>query len=158
MIRRPPRSTLFPYTTLFRSHPNLVRLYELIGEGEDWFFTMELIDGADFLNYVRGRRASILDDTTEGSTTEKSTLIGHRDRPFEAERVRPARLEEATEDIVVDYDTLRRTLRQLGEGVAALHDVGKLHRDLKPSNVLITPEESVIVLDFGLATDVAGFD
>src|SRR2546430_6813305 len=24
MIRRPPRSTLFPYTTLFRSHENLV--------------------------------------------------------------------------------------------------------------------------------------
>src|SRR3989449_11738597 len=24
MIRRPPRSTLFPYTTLFRSHPNVV--------------------------------------------------------------------------------------------------------------------------------------
>src|SRR3712207_7892735 len=24
MIRRPPRSTLFPYTTLFRSHPHLV--------------------------------------------------------------------------------------------------------------------------------------
>src|SRR2546429_6389068 len=32
MIRRPPRSTLFPYTTLFRSTPNLratqVELYE----------------------------------------------------------------------------------------------------------------------------------
>src|SRR3989449_8582801 len=26
MIRRPPRSTLFPYTTLFRSHPFLERL------------------------------------------------------------------------------------------------------------------------------------
>src|SRR2546426_1198978 len=25
MIRRPPRSTLFPYTTLFRSHPAVVR-------------------------------------------------------------------------------------------------------------------------------------
>src|SRR6267142_3337046 len=25
MIRRPPRSTLFPYTTLFRSHPEPVR-------------------------------------------------------------------------------------------------------------------------------------
>src|SRR2546422_7433188 len=24
MIRRPPRSTLFPYTTLFRSHPGIV--------------------------------------------------------------------------------------------------------------------------------------
>src|SRR5215210_9067819 len=26
MIRRPPRSTLFPYTTLFRSHPDDVRV------------------------------------------------------------------------------------------------------------------------------------
>src|SRR2546421_1980024 len=26
MIRRPPRSTLFPYTTLFRSHPPRLRL------------------------------------------------------------------------------------------------------------------------------------
>src|SRR5260221_7761656 len=26
MIRRPPRSTLFPYTTLFRSHPDLAGL------------------------------------------------------------------------------------------------------------------------------------
>src|SRR2546427_1945860 len=25
MIRRPPRSTLFPYTTLFRSHPGGIR-------------------------------------------------------------------------------------------------------------------------------------
>src|SRR5438270_3838103 len=27
MIRRPPRSTLFPYTTLFRSKPELTRLH-----------------------------------------------------------------------------------------------------------------------------------
>src|SRR2546427_4350439 len=26
MIRRPPRSTLFPYTTLFRSHPSWIKL------------------------------------------------------------------------------------------------------------------------------------
>src|SRR3989442_10505528 len=30
MIRRPPRSTLFPYTTLFRSHPE-----EAVAEGRD---------------------------------------------------------------------------------------------------------------------------
>src|SRR3712207_7022892 len=29
MIRRPPRSTLFPYTTLFRSHPDNTRLKHL---------------------------------------------------------------------------------------------------------------------------------
>src|SRR5690348_2273839 len=32
MIRRPPRSTLFPYTTLFRSHPEINSLADLAGK------------------------------------------------------------------------------------------------------------------------------
>src|SRR3989449_11657380 len=35
MIRRPPRSTLFPYTTLFRSHP-AVPVREVRGTHEDF--------------------------------------------------------------------------------------------------------------------------
>src|SRR2546426_6025427 len=33
MIRRPPRSTLFPYTTLFRSHLEVPRLLQRLGVG-----------------------------------------------------------------------------------------------------------------------------
>src|SRR3712207_8895309 len=33
MIRRPPRSTLFPYTTLFRSQLNDPLMYVLLGSG-----------------------------------------------------------------------------------------------------------------------------
>src|SRR2546422_2245116 len=33
MIRRPPRSTLFPYTTLFRSGPEQGHVGELVGMG-----------------------------------------------------------------------------------------------------------------------------
>src|SRR2546430_12701620 len=34
MIRRPPRSTLFPYTTLFRSHVDLTICVAPTGEGD----------------------------------------------------------------------------------------------------------------------------
>lgn len=50
--------SLFRFKREFRSlvelrHPNLVRLYELLCEDKHWLFTMELIDGANFLDYVR---------------------------------------------------------------------------------------------------------
>src|SRR5438094_1278411 len=35
------------------SHPNLATLYELMTDGNDWFFTMELVDGVTFIQYVR---------------------------------------------------------------------------------------------------------
>src|SRR3712207_7174059 len=34
MIRRPPRSTLFPYTTLFRSHRLSVHLKDLVADAQ----------------------------------------------------------------------------------------------------------------------------
>src|SRR2546430_12694333 len=39
MIRRPPRSTLFPYTTLFRSHPGVVYTIAPSHVNERWIWT-----------------------------------------------------------------------------------------------------------------------
>ncbi len=48
-------------------HPNLISLGELVeGEGQ-WFFTMDFIDGVDFLRYVRGGEAADLSDLTPRS-------------------------------------------------------------------------------------------
>src|SRR2546425_12533443 len=58
MIRRPPRSTLFPYTTLFRSDPTC------------WFPRSARAAGMDYPTLIR----TILDIRSEEHTSELQSL------------------------------------------------------------------------------------
>jgi eukaryotic-like serine/threonine-protein kinase len=120
------------------SHPNLIALHELVSEGEQWFFTMDLIEGVDFTSWVRPgwqlEAADRTDPTLPGPWVNDQTAGANRG--------------------ALDEGRLRAALRQLVQAVIALHDAGRVHRDIKPSNVLVTGQGRLVLLDFGLAMDL----
>jgi len=44
-----------------------------------------------------------------------------------------------------------RYLGQIASALAKIHDVGILHRDLKPGNIMLRSDDSIALIDFGLA-------
>jgi hypothetical protein len=54
----------------------------------------------------------------------------------------------------IDHNRVRRLLEQMLAAVSELHRHGKLHCDLKPSNILVTSDDRVVILDFGIASSI----
>jgi serine/threonine-protein kinase len=44
-----------------------------------------------------------------------------------------------------------RWIRQIGDGLSAMHRAGLAHRDLKPENVIVRPDRSACIVDLGIA-------
>jgi len=104
----------------------------------------------------RDRRPSSADTTRSGESDEPhDTLDTHdtfADQPVPSSVLRRSSAPPFSEA------RLRAALKQLVDGVLALHAAGILHRDLKPFNVLVARDGHVVILDFGLAattTDLA---
>ncbi len=132
-LHRAEPAAVYHFKNEFRSladvaHPNLVQLYELQSENQRWFFTMELVEGQDFIEYA-GATADELSDTTQVHPL-REPVVRH------------------------DFERLRAALRQLAEGLCALHRAGKLHCDIKPTNLRVTSGGRLVLLDFGLVHDL----
>ncbi len=142
------------------AHPGVVQLYELFAEGDQWFFTMELLEGTDFVSHVRGlTRVNAQNLTLTGTGSEMRPLASS------APTIEATALESeldasgllaipSTGELVGDEVRLRAALLGLLDGVLAIHASGRLHRDIKPSNVMITPEGRVVLLDFGVVGEL----
>jgi len=154
--RRAGAEALLRFKREFRAlqdlhHRNLCTLGELIAEGQQWFFTMELVEGCDYLAYVRPRAPM-----EAGGVC----MVAEDDRPSSSVDDAPVQFKRivgrsASAGPVLDEARLRATLPQLASGLEALHAAGKVHRDIKPSNVRVTPAGRVVLLDFGLITEVS---
>src|SRR3712207_6985590 len=69
MIRRPPRSTLFPYTTLFRSGLKYIDRFLFSGKDEE-FRLSDLLNESSELIFRRAFRSGMLWHRSEEHTSE----------------------------------------------------------------------------------------
>jgi serine/threonine protein kinase/tetratricopeptide (TPR) repeat protein len=158
VTRRQGAQALLRFKREFRAlqdlhHRNLVSLGELIAEGEQWFFTMELVEGLDLLAYVRPRPPMEAEGLAVLDAPREKYSSSVDDPPMQFLRMPSQRVRSAP--AVLDEVRLRSALPQLASGLDALHAAGKVHRDIKPSNIRVTPAGRVVLLDFGLVADVA---
>ena len=142
-------SRLYLFKQEFRAlagivHPNLVTLYELMEEGDEYFLSMEFIEGTTFLKYVR--QSAVAEPVSETSDSRETQTFITSPEGHEARTHTPVAGK-------CDADRLRAVTRQIAAGLNALHAAGKLHRDLKPSNVMVEPAGRAVILDFGLVAE-----
>jgi len=126
-------------------HPNVVRFGDLFSDGERWFFTMELVHGVDLFSHVRGLPGKApgllpVSRDPDGETVRAPTRAAPSSGPEDKG--------------TLDQPCVRERFSQLAQGLVAIHAAGQIHRDIKPSNVLVTRDGRVVILDFGLATDL----
>jgi serine/threonine protein kinase len=171
VLTRLDPSSLLRFKGEFRSlanisHPNLLQLYDLVARGQDWLLSMELIEGGDFLGYVRPSPSDATGEGSEQPPVEEQddeplgsfatvTIHGHDDPALQANEQNPKRAEKRPRALgPLDEPRLRSALLQLCEGLHALHTKDRLHRDLKPANVLVSAaEDRVVICDFGLVVE-----
>ncbi len=115
-------------------HPGICPIYDVGSDGNCSYVAMKLVEGrtlADEVARERKRRA----ESSPGSLGAPA--------PQRALSIKDPGVARAL-----------RIVEDAARAVHAAHEAGVIHRDVKPGNIMITPDDAVVVLDFGLAKEV----
>ena len=152
-----PGETLGPY-----------RLEELLGEGGMGLVFRAVRESDGEVVALKVMRFELISDPVFGRRFEQEARAasevnephlvpvleaGEADgRRYLASKYIPGKtLEDLLDDGQLALADTARWAQHVGAGLQALHDVGIVHRDLKPGNIIIDPEGTAMLTDFGLA-------
>ena len=163
LLNKGDPTALYRFKQEFRAladvaHPNLVEYYELVALEDQWFLTMEYIDGLDLLTYVREGEGDY-DSVDEPSEHSHVGSLPGGSGEWEEDTAVTRTGTHMPQRLILrhpaQFERLRRCFEQLVDGVVALHEAGQLHRDIKPSNILVDHDGRLVLLDFGVVTELA---
>ncbi|MDZ7692177.1 MAG: serine/threonine-protein kinase [Balneolaceae bacterium] len=100
--------------------------------GDDLFIVMELVEGRSLRKIIQQPGEDEIINENSGKTEEIRKNEKHNGHSLSAKR---------TVDLAI----------QIIDALHAAHEKGIVHRDLKSSNIMVTGDETVKLLDFGLA-------
>ena len=126
-------------------HPGIVSVLGSGLHGGMPWYAMELLDGTPLRVHLSGTRPLI------GPDSETSDLAAdpERTKGLASPEGGSAPREELSSE---GLDRILRFGRRLCDPLSYLHGEGLVHRDLKPDNVLVRPDGSPVIIDFGLTT------
>lgn len=120
-------------------HPNIVKAHAIDTDGQTHFLAMELVVGAPL--------DAVLENLRDSSELNFAML---RDAVRKA--IRPA--ESSCADswaASACFEAIAELIAQVADALAHAHESGIVHRDVKPANILVRPDGSPVLTDFGLA-------
>ena len=138
------------------SHPNIVAYLDSFvwtdELGDEYpCLVMEYLEGEDLKAYTRRRGGQV-------ETQRKEEWRDRTEESTERDMEKWLRRKRHEYGNGLSFEEARGVFLQCLTGLAYARDQGVTHRDIKPSNIFIMPDDTVRVIDFGIARreDIGG--
>jgi serine/threonine protein kinase len=147
-------------------HPHLVKVFTSGSDGDQWFYAMELIEGATLATVCEKLQTRTTGATQVDLKTWQETLSTVCEETRRSEQPLSDAVPEAVPPIHAPAEDrpiptaegrsyvrhVVELVRQVAEAAHALHEAGVVHRDIKPGNILVDPGGGdAVLMDLGLA-------